>query len=348
MHSRFEMLHSRHPLPLRQQLTSLYALLSAPTCVHRQFWSTARPASAAQAARQSPPRPVGSTPLLCLERAVGPRSGADAALWESGAFQAQVYPDLPAASSWGGILERGLRHVGQPRGDGAPAAADHTSPLDDDDPRFTVTTVAAQCRSREQLRTRMTAAARSGAAALLLVSGSHPARHLPFADRLLQNSVVMLRDALTMRQQGMLPPELSLWAVENPGDQLHRLLRKADAGAEVVLTQPPFFAARSLRWFEDAAQAGVGDSLRIVPGVPMASSRANLDFWLQLAGVRGDPEASQVLDSFPTQGTGAHAAADFQLAVRQWNADFIAKVGGPAAGGWVLFLFANPLPTRPR
>ena len=59
--------------------------------------------------------------------------------------------------------------------------------------------------------------------------------------------------ASAMREEGYLPPALSLWAVENPMlAPVGRLRRKAEAGAEVVLTQPLLLWDRSQRWAEEA------------------------------------------------------------------------------------------------
>ena len=44
-------------------------------------------------------------PCLVLERSLGARAGIDAELWQSLPFTAEVYPDLPMASSWQGLAE---------------------------------------------------------------------------------------------------------------------------------------------------------------------------------------------------------------------------------------------------
>lgn len=46
---------------------------------------------------------------LLLERSIDARSGADAALWDAVPFAGQVFPDLPIASSWSGLLQAALR-----------------------------------------------------------------------------------------------------------------------------------------------------------------------------------------------------------------------------------------------
>lgn len=129
-------------------------------------------------------------PALCLERAVGEKHGVDRNLWDSCHFRAQVYPDLPLASTWRDLLRRTVQTVGrQPDADWVEPPA-KACPAE----RWTVRTVAAQLRSRDQLRAMMLSAAGVDAAgdpkpgvcpadALLFVSGSHPARRLPGASK---------------------------------------------------------------------------------------------------------------------------------------------------------------------
>lgn len=47
-------------------------------------------------------------PLLSLERSLPASVGADSELWGSGRFSAEVYPDLPSAASWHGLLQHGI------------------------------------------------------------------------------------------------------------------------------------------------------------------------------------------------------------------------------------------------
>lgn len=96
---------------------------------------------------------------------------------------------------------------------------------------------AAQLRGQEELRRRLLLRGGYGddgrllagvapADALLLVSGSHPARRLLRWSGLLHNSVDALSIAGALRQQGLL--RASLWAVANPLlDSPENLQRKA-------------------------------------------------------------------------------------------------------------------------
>lgn len=67
---------------------------------------------------------------------------------------------------------------------------------------------------------------------------------------------------------------------------------------------------------------------QIVLGVPLITSRSNLEFWLFLIGAgAGDEEAAQLLADFP-------ASQDAE-GVRAWNADLIRRVRlGRLDGTW--------------
>jgi hypothetical protein len=269
--------------------------------------------------------------LLCLERAIGDRSGQDAALWHTGAFEAQVYPDLPFATSWNELLRKSLRPVGR-RPATSPALETSTdsiagTSLDNNNNKITVRTVAAQCRSERELQERLQAACGprgveggKGKHALLLVSGSHPARALPGASYWMQSSFTLLKKAWDMRSQGIIPPETLLWAVENPAHSPNRMFRKVESGAEVLLTQPPFVRDKAQLWFGTAEKQGIARHTRIVAGVPMASSLGNLRFWLALCGLAGTAEARAVEAAFPKPS--GNKQEDI-LAVIAWNAEFI-------------------------
>ncbi|KAI3435627.1 hypothetical protein D9Q98_001687 [Chlorella vulgaris] len=184
--------------------------------------------------------------------------------------------------------------------------------------RWTVHTVAAQLRSRDQLRSMMLAAAGLDAGnetkcschpadALLLVSGSHPARQLPGASRWLQDSFDLLLAASAMREQGHLPASLSLWAVENPMlAKVERLRRKVDAGADVVLTQPPLLWNRVQHWAEEADKQRISSNVKVVLGLPIIT--------------------------FP--GPQQRSKEEHAAAVRAWNATLIQKsLGLPGVAG---------------
>jgi len=257
-------------------------------------------------------------PVLTLERAVGERFDLDSRLWASGAFNALVFPYLPIATSWLNLV-KGLLEGASPEPPSPVSSARSKA-------GFTVQTVAAQVRSLAQIKDLMRFACRVGnygspADALLLVSGSHPARGLPLKAFGYPDSVVMLQEASLMRQLGELPSTVSLWAVENPRLPPERLHRKLSAGAEVILTQPPLVRKQSENWFETAARLCEGTNAQILVGIPMASSRRNLEFWMQLCGLAGALDTQQVLASFPVKGT--QSQGEYKDAVYEWNATFI-------------------------
>jgi 5,10-methylenetetrahydrofolate reductase len=127
-----------------------------------------------------------------------------------------------------------------------------------------VRTVAAQLRSNEQLRRCLQQAAGVDAAcrplpgvqpanALLLVGGGHPFRRLPPLRRAHASAVDVIRTAREMQHAGLLPSELMLWAVANPLREadargVEYLQAKIDAGADVVLTQPPLLTGPFDKW----------------------------------------------------------------------------------------------------
>lgn len=133
-------------------------------------------------------------PALLLERSVGERIAADTDLWQTGCFQAEVYPDLPIAATWRDLVQRTFNQKGGPQPAPPPPPVPACGGQPDAPRPWFVCTVAAQCRSREQLRGVMLSAAGvdadgnpkavgPAADALLFVSGSHPARGLPAASR---------------------------------------------------------------------------------------------------------------------------------------------------------------------
>eukprot|EP00887_Chlorella_sp_A99_P006191 scaffold3.g6191.t1 len=270
----------------------------------------------------------GGAPALILERAMGERSGSDQCLWERGAFGAEVYPDLPVATSWRELLPRMWR------GGTAAANSNSSGHAGGGGGRlgWHVQTLAGQLRGVGEVRQMLCGAAAGTwpaggppADAVLVVSGGHPVRALPGVSHFLSSSFDILRLASEMRAAGELPSTLSLWAVENPAlNPVVRLAAKADAGAQVVVTQPLLLWERGRAWAEAAAAAGLTQRVRLVVGVPIVSSAANLDFWLRLCDVRQLPEAQALLAAFPPEAHGDGRAA-WQAAVREWNAALIRR-----------------------
>ena len=52
--------------------------------------------------------PCRGARLLTLERSFGGAVDADAGLWHGGGFAAEVWPDVPIASTWSGLIQNGL------------------------------------------------------------------------------------------------------------------------------------------------------------------------------------------------------------------------------------------------
>lgn len=95
---------------------------------------------------------------------------------------------------------------------------------------------------------------------------THRCTLFPLA-RWLQNSFDLLLLASAMREEGYLPASLSLWAVENPMlAPVDRLQQKADAGAEVILTQPPLLWEATAAWAEQAAARRVSEHVKVGAG----------------------------------------------------------------------------------
>ena len=107
-----------------------------------------------------------------------------------------------------------------------------------------------------------------------------------------QNSFRILR---TIRRAF---PDQPLWAVENPilpgpAARARRMQRKVAAGAEVILTQPPFLWGRFTRWLAEVERLGV--TVPIICGVPIITSPLSLRTWLFLVGFTGSHAETDAL-----------------------------------------------------
>lgn len=298
---------------------------------------------------------------------MGERSGSDCDLANTGLFAAEVYPDLPIATTWDGIYRAMLKRVrdfGSSRSRTIAAAAAASGALDPAQAAagpspgmWRVETIGAQLRDRADLHRRIcaacgrtpggkpltppaaaradpdvpgrgtaavpgagAAAAAGGAVppadALLFVSGSHPARQVPWVDRVLPSSISLLRTASALRSNGAIPGSTSLWAVANPVIEVDasRTEEKVEAGAEVILTQPPLDWGAFERWWADAERRGLPSAAKLLIGFPALSSAANAAFWVALAGAGGSEGARRVVARFAeAEQRGKEAAAAFAL-----------------------------------
>ncbi|KAK9841276.1 hypothetical protein WJX74_003007 [Apatococcus lobatus] len=297
---------------------------------------------------------------LTLERSLKP-SKRDQELWATGAFQGKVYPDLPVATTWKGyasyLLQQRLANGGLSPNDGKHHDLHAPGPRG-----MTVRTVAAQAFSTAELSYKMEAACGAAdepdlqqkppADALLFVSGSHPVRQLnqilPASNRWLSSSVDLLKTAAQMKQAGDLPPDVQLWATENPNvNPVKRLVTKAccdtplewpqwahgqilpwtsvnvhvvvEAGATTILTQPPFLWQAFEEWHLALDRQQVLEECQLVVGMPILSSVRNLQFWLELCGVSRRPAATQLLQTFGR-------AQDPDQMCAEWNISTIQQV----------------------
>jgi len=306
--------------------------------------STSAPGDAAAAAAAPEAAPsIFSTSrrVALLERP--PAKGAPAStprpplpddrLWQSGAFAAQVYPDLPAAATLQGwartLLSGGWSDPPLDAGTGAGASAAPAGPRRP----WVVRTVAAQTRSLEATVDRLRAAAAGlpgGASppadALLLVSGGDPARRLglpAWAGGARTDSLALLRAAKALQAAGDLPAGMGLWCVANPLAErgAGRAAEKVGAGASALLTQPPLGLWGPWEaWWADADRLGVTRQAAVVAGLALPTTAAGFAFWLGLAGagrVSGAGAGALALGRAAAAGRGSEAA--YQTAIAELN-----------------------------
>lgn len=207
-------------------------------------------------------------------------------LFDSGFIDAVTLPDLPLISRFrdllvgGGLsrLKKNGRHVPIERRISSTLAAT-TEP---------VFTVSASLRTAGMVVRRASAARAGGAVALLILSGGGLLRRLAGIVKLNwllpQNSFRILR---VIRKKF---PDQILWAVENPilpdpVARARRMQRKVEAGAQAILTQPPFLWGRFERWLAEVRELGV--TTPVICGVPIITSSLSLRTWLFLVGLTG-------------------------------------------------------------
>ncbi len=100
-----------------------------------------------------------------------------------------------------------------------------------------------------------------------------------------------------------------------------------DAGAEVIVTQPPLLWDKFEAWINSVQsffrQRLLGKT-RLIVGCPMVSSAANMKFWLYLCQASHLPEAASAVQPF----TDAAAESKQCLAAycQKYNADLVHRV----------------------
>lgn len=128
----------------------------------------------------------------------------------------------------------------------------------------------------------------------------------------------LLRTAAQLRGAGAIPAATSLWAVANPVTERDagRTAAKIEAGAEVILTQPPLDWPAFEKWWDDVRRRELHTAAKILVGFPALSSAGNASFWLALSGGGGSAEARRVVAGFAAaeergKGAGAEHAARY-------------------------------------
>jgi len=178
-------------------------------------------------------------------------------------------------------------------------------------PALRLQAVAAHGRSAAVLEARLREAGTARPAALLLVRGDASSRP-PGASPAL-DTCALLRTAARLRSAGELPGDTALCVAANPlRDAQDSLLRKRDAGAQAVLTQPALLPARALRWFDAAAAPGgslAGSGPPALLGLALPTHPRDVALWLRLADVDArDDDAARLLAAWRAAADAGPAA----------------------------------------
>ncbi|MEE2657812.1 MAG: methylenetetrahydrofolate reductase, partial [Candidatus Latescibacterota bacterium] len=250
-----------------------------------------------------------------------------------GVVDAVTLPDIPLVGRVGEIVRILSRRE---------AAADIFAQLPETaEPVFTI---SSSTRTRAEVERRILRAAEQGVAALLALSGGDLIRRalgtVPGGQRLLpMNAFSTLALVRQLREQGRLPPDLPVWAVENPligrvSARVDRLAKKIDGGAEAILLQPPLLWDRFTEWWSEVDRRGLNRDAPLVVGVPVITSVAMLRFWLVLVGLKGShPQARPDLQGF-AEAERTLDDEGFVEFKRAWSAELIGKLRQlPGIGG---------------
>lgn len=202
---------------------------------------------------------------------------------DRGVVDAVTLPDLPAIGRFRDLLSRRRLVKKRPSGRIEQRIAETLSKTAE--PVFTV---SASLRTAGMVARRVAAARAGGAVALLVLSGGGLLRRLA--------SIVKLGWLLPQSSFRILCsvrrayPSQMLWAVENPilpdpAARARRMQSKVDAGAGVILTQPPFLWGRFSRWLVEVRALGM--TTPVICGVPIITSSLSLRTWMFLVGLTG-------------------------------------------------------------
>lgn len=166
-----------------------------------------------------------------------------------------------------------------------------------------VRTIAGQMKIPSYLQNQIVNAAKEihssgNGGSLLLVSGGHPLKKKWPINCIFPDSFDLLRTAHGLRNSGLIPSGVQLWAVENPlVNSVDRLEKKIRAGAEAFIVQPPLLPDCFTRWWDEANMRGLLDVTEVVVGLPLITSSRNFGFWLRLTQATGK-EADVLLQEF--------------------------------------------------
>lgn len=245
--------------------------------------------------------------VITAEQAQASQARAYRRMVDRGLVDAVTLPDLPLVGRFRDLLARRR-----------PAARATREPLERriagalEKSAAPVFTVSASLRTAGMVARRVAAARAGGSVALLILSGGGLVRRLfgivKLGWLLPQNSFRILREVRRAYS------DQPLWAVENPilpgpAARARRMQRKVAAGAQVILTQPPFLWGRFTRWLAEVERLGV--TAPVICGVPIITSPLSLRTWLFLVGFTGShPETDALLDRLREADARGEAAEE--------------------------------------
>ncbi len=205
-------------------------------------------------------------------------------LFSRGYIDAVTLPDLPIISKFRDLFAR--EAVAKGKNDRSSKSIERRIKATLSETAEPVFTVAASLRTAGMVARRVSVARSGGATALLILSGGGLLRRIAGVVKLgwllPQNSFRILRMIRKVF------PDQPIWAVENPvlpdpAARAKRMQRKVEAGAQVILTQPPFLWGRFERWLTEVRKLGM--TTPIICGVPIITSSLAFRTWLFLVGL---------------------------------------------------------------
>ena len=178
-------------------------------------------------------------------------------------------------------------------------------------PALRLQAVAIHGRSASSLEARLRAAGATQPAGLMLVRGDASSR--PPGAAASVDTAGLLRLAAALRSAGALHPDTALCVAANPlRDAPEALLRKREAGAQAVLTQPALLPGRARAWFDAAAAPGgplADGGPPVLLGLALPTQPRDVALWLRLAEVDpADDDAAALLAAWRAAADAGPAA----------------------------------------